>query len=368
MFIENDRISLRQLKRMLMIEIFSASSLLLPSIIVRGQTGNGLVPLFVGSILAFFYVAFFVWLIKNMKGSYVELIQENLDRGGRFFTGIIYYIRFFIHQVFLIILFGKLIQTSVLPGYSLWFIIGPILFFTFYCSINGLEGRARTLELLFWYIFVPLLIVLILAVGEIDLSRFVMTRTEKSGGIIRSLLTIYAVFLSYRGIEFLLFLGPQVIETESKTRISKAAYMGTFWIVVLNIAIYVITIGMFGVYSTRKTWWSALKIMQSVRLPGGFVERLDILFIVFWIFSMFCVFSAYFFYGWKMLETGIPKLERQKIWGMIGSLVGVFLFACIFQNMDNMIIRFYQYLMWGDFLLAVLVPIFILKKRKIFDD
>lgn len=367
MFIENDRISLRQIKRMLMIEIFSASSLLLPSIIVRGQTGNGLIPLLAGSILAFAYVAFFVWIMKKMKGSYVELIRENLDKSGMFFTGVIYYIRFFVNQVFLIILFGRLIQVSVLPGYALWFIIGPILFFTFYCSINGLEGRARTLELLFPYIFIPLLIVLILALGEIDLARFAMTRGEEQGNIIQTFLTTYAVFLSYRGIEFLLFLGPEVVETETKTRVAKTAYMATFWIVLLNIIIYVITIGMFGVYSTRKTWWTALKIMQAVRLPGGFVERLDILFIVFWIFSMFCVFSAYFFYGWKMLETGIPVLEKRKILVMVVSLFAVFVFAYFFQNMENIITRFYQYLMWGDFLLAFFVPLFILQKRKMFE-
>lgn len=367
MFIENDRISLRQIKRMLMIEIFSASSLLLPSIIVRGQTGNGLIPLFAGSILSFAYVAFFVWIMKKMDGSYVELIRENLDKSGMFFTGVIYYIRFFINQVFLIILFGKLIQVSVLPGYALWFIIGPILFFTFYCSINGLEGRARTLELLFPYIFIPLLIVLVLALGEIDLSRFAMTRGGEQGNLFQTFLTTYAVFLSYRGIEFLLFLGPEVVETESKTRVAKAAYMGTFWIVLLNIIIYIITIGMFGVYSTRKTWWTALKIMQAVRLPGGFVERLDILFIVFWIFSMFCVFSAYFFYGWKMLETGIPVLEKNKILVMVISLFAVFVFAYLFQNMENIIMRFYEYLMWGDFLLAFFVPLFILQKRKMFE-
>ncbi|MGN0466592.1 MAG: GerAB/ArcD/ProY family transporter [Lachnospiraceae bacterium] len=366
MFIENDRISLRQIKRMLMIEIFSASSLLLPSIIVRGQKGNGFVPLLVGSVFALAYVGFFVWIMKKMKGSYVELIRENLDKSGIFFTGIIYYIRFFINQVFLIILFGKLIQVSVLPGYALWFIIGPILFFTFYCSMNGLEGRARTLELLFPYIFIPLFIVLILALGEIDLSRFAMTRGEEGKNIVQTLLTTYAVFLSYRGIEFLLFLGPQVEQSESKTRVAKTAYMATLWIVILNIIIYIVTVGMFGIYYTRKTWWTALKIMQAVRLPGGFVERLDILFIVFWIFSMFCVFSAYFFYGWKMLETGIPSLEKNKILVMVVSLFAVFIFACFLQNMENIIVRFYQYLMWGDFLLAFFIPLFISQKRKIF--
>lgn len=367
MFMENDRISLRQMRRMLMIEIFSASSLLLPSIIVRSQNGNGLIALFIGSILAFVYVAFFVWIIKKMRGSYVELINENLDKSGKFFIGVIYYIRFFLNQLFLIILFGKLIQVSVLPGYAILFIIGPILIFTFYCSINGLEGRARTLELLFPYIFIPLAIVIVLALGEIDFSNFSVANRAGEGNTMHAFLSIYAVFLSYRGIEFLLFLGPQVAKTETKTKIAKAAYTAAFWIVLLNILIYIITIGMFGIYSTRKTWWSALNIMQAVRLPGGFVERLDILFIVFWIFSMFCVFSAYFFYGFKMLETGIPVLQKNKMVAMAVSLALIFIFAYLFQDTNNIVAKFYKYLMWIDFFLALFLPLFLLQKRKIFE-
>jgi len=127
--------------------------------------------------------------------------------------------------------------------------------------------------------------------------------------------------------------------------------------ILMNVILYIGTIGMFGTVRTGEKLWSALYIMQSVRLPGRFVERLDILFLVFWIFSAFALVTAYLYYGSRFVQK-----EKWR-WYTVGWIAGIFIMILWIQEPEPIFQFFIPYKMWVDFPLSLLLPAYLYRKK-----
>ena len=360
------KISERQFQRMIMIEMFSAASLVLPSVVAKQSGRSGLAPLLFGSALALFLAAYYLWAGQHFLVPYGERIwQEDHLWTGKIYT-ILYCIRFFLHGLFLMVLFSSLIKEVLLPNQSTGLILFPMLLLVFYATRSNLSKRARTLELLFPYIFIPLFLVLILALFQIDWISLPGQLWREREGAASVALSSYCVLLTYSALEFVLFLYP-VTEKKKGKEDSFLLSIPCFLIIFLNVWIYVITIGMFGTVRTGKKLWSALYIMQNVRLPGHFLERLDILFLAFWIFSIFALFSGYLFYSEDFISRWGNKKgkDHTPVYGL-AFLIATFFF-CIWKEDPGEILPFFSfYMRWIDLPLSLLLPglLCIKKKRK----
>lgn len=377
-----NHITQRQFQRMMMIELFSTTSLILPALVVRLSGKKGLEPLFIGSALAILLAGYYLWICEDWKFSYGK---EIANRSGKVLSSIymaVYSIRFFMHGFFLMVLFSALIQEILLPEQGRGLILLPVLLLTFYGTRKSLVARARTLELLFNYIFVPLLLVLVLALFQVDYGTLPHMLWNPDERNVQTVLASYGILMTYRAMEFILFLNPVTEKNREKKRQGMGMGRVCFFVIFLNILIYVITVGMFGTIRTGEKLWSALYIMQNVRLPGHFLERLDILFLAFWIFSVFALFSGYLFYSETIYREWRGKINEERQgkdrwieswhtakWRQYGYplvfLVGIYCCAVCFSNPEKVLPYFARYIMWIDFPLSLLLPLFLkLKESK----
>lgn len=349
---EKNKISEKKLFTILAIDLFSLTGLIFPAVIVRFGGTNGLAGLLLASALAVFSGCYFLFITKNGRMSYDDAIWQ-LPSFARYGITGIYCVRFFMHGAFLLTVFASLIQETLLPLQKRGWILLPFLLLTFLAAGKSVSVRGSILEVLMPYIFVPLLIVLLLALFEVDYASLPEQIFGGKEGI--DITSIYGMFLFFQPIEFLLFLAP-CRKPESKKK-GYAVSLACLFVIAVNILFYLVAVGIFGTVRTGDKLWSALYIMQSVRLPGHFVERLDILFLIFYIFSTFALFSGYLFYSENLLGVN-EEGWKKKIYPVV-YLAATFLVVLGISDPEKCFSYFISYKMWIDVPLAFGVPLLI---------
>lgn len=381
--IQENRISPRQFRRMIFIETFGAGALAIPALAsYKGQSGLW---------AAFFYGIFLVG-VATFFAIFSEKIQENaLERSiKRDITyaetcpmpiKMIYIIRFFINAVALFYFFGKTVQTVYMPDSSIFFILLPAAILLWYSIHTTLQKRARFLELIFPWMITIYFIAVILSFLGIERTVQVSNIGEIwpgifSDNIFQSIGNGYLILLCSSPIEFLLFLKPAVkvktVLQKNKTQEGVIAVIGAFFCNIIFVFLAVRTLGQ---TLASQSAWPIIKMMQLVRMPGGFLERFDILPIVFWVLCMVAVLSGYLYYSRNIFESArndkgrIDTQKEQNVRCLFTGIVSVclLLFACLVEKSSFLWTFYLKYKMFVDFPLSLFLPVIVLsygKKKK----
>lgn len=381
--IQENRISPRQFRRMIFIETFGAGALSIPALACyKGQSG----------LWAVFFYGIFLVGVAAFFAIFSEKIQENaLERSiKRDITyaetcpmpiKMIYIIRFFINAVAFFYFFGKTVQTVYMPDSSIFFILLPAAILLWYSIHTTLQKRARFLELIFPWIITIYLIAVILSFLGIERTVQVSNIGEIwpgifSDNIFQSIGNGYLILLCSSPIEFLLFLKPAVkvktVLQKNKTQEGVIAVIGAFFCNIIFVFLAVRTLGQ---TLASQSAWPVIKMMQLVRMPGGFLERFDILPIVFWVLCMVAVLSGYLYYSRNIFESARNDKERvdtqkeQNARCLFTVIVSVclLLFACLVEKSSFLWTFYLKYKMFVDFPLSLFLPVIVLsygKKKK----
>lgn len=136
MWMKNEKISLRQYKRLLFFDMVGLGLVLLPDLIARNAANAGGMVIFLGALLASLYASA---LLQRMQGG----IRPNS------FWYLPYGIYLLMVGAYGLFLLTDLVHTFLLPEESVWILSVMILLLLLYSRRAGLEGRGRTFEVLF---------------------------------------------------------------------------------------------------------------------------------------------------------------------------------------------------------------------------
>lgn len=368
-----NKISPRQLRRMLFIEMFGAGALSVPALACYNGQSGGVAVLFYGIFLIIATVVFYILSEKiqeqfpeNAK-SYTELLPKAIQS--------IYFIRFAINVAALFYFFGETIQTVYMPESSFLFILFPAALLLWYTLNTDLQKRARFLELIFPWIFVSYGIAVFLSFVGIETSIQPGTIKEVwrdifSDTAIQSLRNGYILFVCGSPIELLLFLKPAA-KTKQKTK--RSIITAAFGVFFCNVLLIFLAVRTLGKTLTTQSAWPVIKMMQLIRMSGGFLERFDILPAIVWVLCMMAVISGYLYYGKKMLEQLLLKkskeaiakkaiakepIRKEPIVTGISILCLLFL-ACLVEKQPYLWNSYLKYKIFVDVPLALLLPVFV---------
>ena len=169
-----NKISARQLRRMIFIETFGAGALSIPAFACYKEQ-NGFWSLIFYGVFLTGTIAFFIIFsgkiseenFENRKIGKTGLARDANINVSKMQTRLksinfpevlpqpikfVYMIRFFINAVALFYFFGKTIQTVYMPESSFLFIIFPAAILLCYSLYTTLQKRARFLEIIFPWI------------------------------------------------------------------------------------------------------------------------------------------------------------------------------------------------------------------------
>ena len=196
-------------------------------------------------------------------------------------------------------LFSTLMLNGLVENISFYLVLLLILLLAFYGMAGGIEGRARVYEMLFWFLMIPLFLMLFAACREVKPAYwspvFVADGKEMLSGS-------YYVLFCYSMVSIVLFLKEYVAD---RKKCVGAAEKAVWFSGGVFAALYLILIGLFGVGALAQMKFPAVTMMSRVQVTGGFLKRTDAFMFSIWFFTLYAMLNSMVFYSGNLAEKVI---------------------------------------------------------------
>ena len=299
MFSENNQISGRQVFRLLTYDFLGMGTLLLPTMLADTAGRDGIFCILAGILSTFLYLKLLRYLLKGMKTSYPDFLKQNCGKICGYVLWGGYFLYFILMASYTAYLFSTLMLNGLVENVSFYLVLLLILLLAFYGMAGGIEGRARVYEILFWFLMIPLFLMLFAACREVKPAYwspvFVADGKEVLSGS-------YYVLFCYSMVSIVLFLKEYVADRKKGVGAAEKAVWfsgGVFT------ALYLILIGLFGVEALAQMKFPAVTMMSRVQVTGGFLKRTDAFMFSIWFFTLYAMLNSMVFYSGNLAEKVI---------------------------------------------------------------
>ena len=291
MFSENNQISGRQVFRLLTYDFLGMGTLLLPTMLADTAGRDGIFCILTGILSTFLYLKLLRYLLKGMKTSYPDFLKQKCGKVCGYVLWGGYFLYFILMASYTAYLFSTLMLNGLVENVSFYLVLLLILLLAFYGMAGGIEGRARVYEILFWFLMIPLFLMLFAACREVKPAYwspvFVADGKEVLSGS-------YYVLFCYSMVSIVLFLKEYVAD---RKKCVGAAEKAVWFSGGVFAALYLILIGLFGVEALAQMKFPAVTMMSRVQVTGGFLKRTDAFMFSIWFFTLYAMLNSMVFYS-----------------------------------------------------------------------
>lgn len=299
MFSENNQISGRQVFRLLTYDFLGMGTLLLPTMLADTAGRDGIFCILAGILSTFLYLKLLRYLLKGMKTSYPDFLKQKCGKVCGYVLWGGYFLYFILMASYTAYLFSTLMLNGLVENVSFYLVLLLILLLAFYGMAGGIEGRARVYEILFWFLMIPLFLMLFAACREVKpvywSPIFVADGKEVLSGS-------YYVLFCYSMVSIVLFLKEYVAD---RKKCVGAAEKAVWFSGGVFAALYLILIGLFGVEALAQMKFPAVTMMSRVQVTGGFLKRTDAFMFSIWFFTLYAMLNSMVFYSGNLAEKVI---------------------------------------------------------------
>ena len=299
MFSENNQISGRQVFRLLTYDFLGMGTLLLPTMLADTAGRDGIFCILAGILSTFLYLKLLRYLLKGMKTNYPDFLKQKCGKVCGYVLWGGYFLYFILMASYTAYLFSTLMLNGLVENVSFYLVLMLILLLAFYGMAGGIEGRARVYEILFWFLMIPLFLMLFAACREVKPAYwspvFVADGKEVLSGS-------YYVLFCYSMVSIVLFLKEYVAD---RKKCVGAAEKAVWFSGGVFAALYLILIGLFGVEALAQMKFPAVTMMSRVQITGGFLKRTDAFMFSIWFFTLYAMLNSMVFYSGNLAEKVI---------------------------------------------------------------
>lgn len=328
MFSENEQISLRQTFRLFFFDFLGIATLVLPTALAGYGGVFGIWSILAGTVIGLLYIAYLQGCMKRIQGSWLDAVGKSPVFGAVLPLALA--VCCITSAGYLSFVFGTLIRQSLIQEESYLLILALLVLLTGYAVKGGLECRARTYEVLFWFVVLPLLFMLALAVKNADVRAF----SAEAGYTLQDAAKgIYMMLICFSSLFFVLLLPGKVAETkEGAVSVIRAVRRAFLWNVGILLVSYGILLVSFGERALAGMNFPIITLMQNVQFRGGFVKRLDALMLSVWFFTLFALISMNLYYARQCLGTFGRGEKRLQLWVI---LLLIFVIAVMIEYLNG---------------------------------
>lgn len=291
MFSENNQISGRQVFRLLTYDFLGMGTLLLPTMLADTVGRDGIFCILAGILSTFLYLKLLRYLLKGMKTSYPDFLKQKCGKVCGYVLWGGYFLYFILMASYTAYLFSTLMLNGLVENVSFYLVLMLILLLAFYGMAGGIEGRARVYEILFWFLMIPLFLMLFAACREVKPAYwspvFMADGKEVLSGS-------YYVLFCYSMVSIVLFLKEYVAD---RRKCVGAAEKAVWFSGGVFAVLYLILIGLFGVEALAQMKFPAVTMMSRVQVTGGFLKRTDAFMFSIWFFTLYAMLNSMVFYS-----------------------------------------------------------------------
>ncbi|MGI6094866.1 MAG: GerAB/ArcD/ProY family transporter [Lachnospiraceae bacterium] len=255
----------------------------------------------------------------------------------------LFYLVFLLHSgIFLLLRMEEIIRHYLVNGVASWIIEILTILVCYMGSAKGLQRRGRLAQACVPVLLAALCLMFFLGIFQTE-PRYLAVHAPLSFETLSK--GSYGMFCAFVP----LFLLPVTLKQVEKPY----STIGTVFVAVTTLAgilaaAMLLLQGTFGLYGTRAHTYPMIDLMAGVGLPGGFMERMDVFWIIFVVFSLLFALGSTFFYCGEVLDRiggkQVSFLTMAVVW--IGTV--------ILKGQENA-------LWWyGEMLRYVYIPVFLL--------
>lgn len=377
---ENKLISARQAFRMGILENITLGMVVIPYATLNLAGKWHFLALLIGLLLGGIYMGIIYYLsnkIAPADGPAVALFDgENYSADGfskgLFSKGaygklvcILYTVRFVIRAGIIVFFFAKTVQEYLLQSFNLWVIIISFVVVAGYGASRDIEKRGRMLELLFPWMIVPIILVAVFSISNINLNELYYglsgvgyEKLNANTSVTDVIKAGYVAFLITTSTELSLFTLPHQNQRGWRNPLKTG-----LWILISIFLAYIFIIGILGGHWVAEDAQASLNVMEAAFVPGDVVERADYPVLIFWIIGVFAVVSGYMFYS-KEAFLSVLKIKnknRGKI-GLICIVLAVIGLTFLW-SLQKPSMYLITYMLWADVIISLLIPVIALAKE-----
>lgn len=355
-----DKLTDTQIMFLVISSIFGVTGLLLPRMAVEVAGVDSIITIIITGIISLMLLRVMVKLSSKYPNKIIiEYARDILGSS----LGNIYAFIFTIYLLsisgIVLRIFADTIKGIILPETPLEVIMITMLFTSMYLMLNGISSLSKVCE-----IFMPIMILVSLILIFLPLKKFNIEEIYPifSMGIKPVLKGIPKIFSAFIGLEIVLFITPFAKDANNILRYSTVGLLIPTCLYTLLVSM---TIGIFGVATTKFSLYPTLEIARSINFPGAFAERFDIFFMFFWVLASFSTLSCYFY----MTALSVAKLAKLNYYKPFALIIAplIFLIAIVFPNLQEIFI-YSQYIGYlGISILfsnVILYIVYLMRKRR----
>ena len=292
MFSANDKISLRQLQVLIMLDIFGTGVIVLPRRAADFAGADGWIAVSVSAALAMVCTFWLCRLIRLFPGkTFLDYAGTLVSRPVAYALSLGLIAKILIGLICELRLFGEIVKVILLYNTPLAVIILGLLVISAYAAAKGIETRARIGQIIIWLIFIPLVFVLVLVSADVDFTNLLPIGEAAPVQIVRG---GFYCLSAFSGLEAILLISPYL---KRHKRVTSRSVVAVAISGVLLCAITLITISRFGSIDIIGHEWPVLEMMDAIDLPGTFIERQEAIIMSLWMLSSFATVNAGLFFG-----------------------------------------------------------------------
>ena len=285
--------------RLLTYDFLGMGTLLLPTMLADTAGRDGIFCILAGILSTFLYLKLLRYLLKGMKTSYPDFLKQKCGKVCGYVLWGGYFLYFILMASYTAYLFSTLMLNGLVENISFYLVLLLILLLAFYGMAGGIEGRARVYEMLFWFLMIPLFLMLFAACREVKPAYwspvFVADGKEVLSGS-------YYVLFCYSMVSIVLFLKEYVAD---RRKCVGAAEKAVWFSGGVFAVLYLILIGLFGAEALAQMKFPAVTMMSRVQITGGFLKRTDAFMFSIWFFTLYAMLNSMVFYSGNLAERVI---------------------------------------------------------------
>ncbi len=286
MFTENERISSRQLYRSMVVTLAGPTLLVCPR--VAGQYGaDGFLVYLIAGALSVGYVGLVLWL----RGLLQKYGTGSDGRGIMFLEGLV---RVLVIGKLLLLAIGTMylicdvVTGILLPETHVLMVLGVLALGLIYWHQGSVECSARAFEMLYYWVVVPIVIVVALALPKVNVSNLTPQLNTGVGELVLAAVFLWFLFTPAE----LLILCRDHFPGSSDRKATGNVWKGVIVLIVGNLITYGTVLGIYGGNTLCDgSPYPLLKVMQISGVPGDFLRRVDGFMSVFLVLSLFCAMA-----------------------------------------------------------------------------
>lgn len=302
-YVENNRISHRQLFRQIILSVLAPLLLCIPGRKgVQGLSGA------LGIMIAVIFLMLYIFFLLRTSYYYIDPVRilGRLRGGllGLFFTGYL-----IMTGIYILGLIEQIVPVWAVSGIPTGWLKFWAVLVCAYGADRGMQRRGRMADVSGNIFLCVIVLMLLLCAGQ-GRGAYLMEMLEKSqiqGSRVAE--SGYEFLCAFAAISLLPFVLPDVEKRGSTGKTVTAAIMAVSGIL---LAVLFILPAVLGWQRVQNEIYPILPLMAGAELPGNVLARFDVLWLGFLLYGLFFALGSCFHYGARILYT--VHLQNGKYW------------------------------------------------------